>query len=95
MQHERQHPSPNPSDPTDALGPTTDEGFSRSLDGSVLLRPQQACEWLGIGRSTLADLIASNQLRSLKFGRARRIPGAALREYVDAQSHGPTASTGT
>ncbi len=52
------------------------------LDPSMLLRPAQACEWLGVGRSTLFELIASGSLASVKVGRARRISVSALRSYV-------------
>ena len=38
---------------------------------------------LGIGRTKLNSLIQSGELRSVKIGRARRIPSAALDEYIE------------
>ena len=52
------------------------------LDSSSLLRPPEACDWLGIGRSTLFELIADGSLESVKIGRARRIPVGSVRKYV-------------
>lgn len=37
---------------------------------------------LGLGRSTVDKLIRSGELRSVKIGRARRIPADALAEYL-------------
>ena len=37
---------------------------------------------LGLGPTTTKALIRSGELRSIKIGRARRVPDDALREYV-------------
>lgn len=52
------------------------------LDDNVLLRPAEACDWLGVGRSTLFELIAEGSLPSVKIGRSRRVPVGVLRNYV-------------
>jgi excisionase family DNA binding protein len=49
----------------------------------VLLRPVEAADLLGIGRSRLFELMASGELRSVKIGRSRRVPVVAITEYVD------------
>jgi excisionase family DNA binding protein len=49
----------------------------------LLLTPEEAAECLRIHRSTVYDLIRLGVLRSVKIGRARRIPAAAVREYVE------------
>lgn len=49
----------------------------------LLLTPEEAAELLSVGRSTIYDLIRLNMVRSVKIGRARRIPRAALVAYVD------------
>ena len=36
----------------------------------------------GVGRTTVYQLMASGELKSIKIGRSRRIPAAALEEYV-------------
>lgn len=52
----------------------------------LLLSPEEAAELLGVGRSTVYDLMRIGALTSVKIGRARRIPVNALREYVDRLS---------
>ena len=48
----------------------------------LLLRPEEAAEALGIGRSTLYGLLACGQLASVRIGALRRIPTEALHEFV-------------
>jgi excisionase family DNA binding protein len=53
----------------------------------LLLSVEQAAQRLQIGRSTVYTLVAQNQLESVKIGKLRRIPAAALDDYVDALRH--------
>ena len=48
----------------------------------LLVSPEEAAEALGIGRSTVYDLMRLRVLASVRIGRARCIPTSALREYV-------------
>ena len=48
----------------------------------LLLTPAEAAELLGLGRSTVYELLASGDLESVCIGRARRIPHDALLAYV-------------
>ena len=48
----------------------------------VLITPEAAARALSLGRTTVYELIGTGRLRSVKIGRARRIPLAALDEYV-------------
>ena len=48
----------------------------------VLLTVSQAAERLGVGRSCLYGLVMSGDVASIKLGRARRIPVAALERFV-------------
>jgi excisionase family DNA binding protein len=50
----------------------------------LLVSPEEAAELLGVGRSTVYDLMRTLALPSVKIGRCRRIPLATLREFVDA-----------
>jgi excisionase family DNA binding protein len=63
---------------------------------SRILHPvNEVAEQLGVGLTTAKALIASGQLRSLKIGRARRVPAEAIREFVqrlDAEQNGETAA---
>jgi excisionase family DNA binding protein len=53
-----------------------------SIIDPLLLTPEEAAECLRVHRSTVYDLMRMKALRSVKIGRARRIPADALREYV-------------
>ncbi len=49
-----------------------------------MLRPVEAAQRLGIGRTKVYELIRSGELRSVKIGAARRVSAAALAEFVAA-----------
>ena len=57
----------------------------------LLVTPEEAADALGVGRSTIYDLMRLKILPSVKLGRARRIPVAALREWVNQLSAGDAA----
>jgi excisionase family DNA binding protein len=50
--------------------------------GRVLLRPEEVAKALGVGRTTVFELIRVGELRSVKIGKSRRVPTAAVAEYV-------------
>jgi len=53
-----------------------------------LLHPlSEACEQLGIGRSTLYELIAAGVIRTVKIGRRTLIAHDELERYVQALTH--------
>ena len=49
-----------------------------------LLTVRQAAEVLGLGRSTVYELIAAGELETVSIGRSRRVPLDALRAFVAA-----------
>lgn len=49
----------------------------------LLLTVEEAARELGIGRTRMFDLIKARSVDSVKVGRARRVPAAALTEYVE------------
>ena len=49
----------------------------------LLLSPEEAAESLGVCRSRLYDLIRKREIASVRIGRSRRIPAAALRAYLE------------
>ncbi len=49
----------------------------------LLLTPAEAAEQLGVSRTTLYELLNAGRIESVRIGRARRIPRAALVAYVD------------
>ncbi len=55
----------------------------------LLLRPVEAAEMLGVGRSKLYELIADGALPTVRIGRRHRVPIDALHRWVEQR-----ASTG-
>lgn len=49
----------------------------------LLCRPEEAAELLGIGRSKFYELMAEGVIDSVRIGTCRRIPLAALEEFVE------------
>lgn len=54
----------------------------------LLVRVEDAAKILSMGRSTVYEMIASGQLASVKFGATRRIPVAALHQWIAANTTG-------
>ena len=48
----------------------------------LLLRPEDAARALGVGRTKVYELMRSGALRSVRGGGLRRVPVAALNEFV-------------
>lgn len=63
----------------------------------ILYPVNEVAQQLGVGLTTAKALIKSGELRSVKIGRARRVPAEALHDYVqkletEQSSHLETAS---
>ena len=52
----------------------------------LLLRPIEAAEAIGIGRSKVYELLASGELPSIRIGGSVRVPVDALRAWIAQQS---------
>lgn len=52
-------------------------------DTPLLLTPERAADRLEVGRTKIYELMASGDIESVKVGRLRRVPAAALQEYVE------------
>jgi excisionase family DNA binding protein len=50
----------------------------------MLLRPEEAAEWLNVGRSKVYELMRAGVLESVRIGACRRVPRAALVQYVES-----------
>jgi excisionase family DNA binding protein len=50
--------------------------------GRLLLRPEEVAQALSVGRTTVYELMRAGELRSVKIGTSRRIPTAAVVEYL-------------
>jgi len=55
------------------------------MDDALLVSPERCAELLGVGRSFVYALLAKHQLESIKLGRRRLIPRAALETFIAAQ----------
>ncbi len=51
-------------------------------EARLLLTVREAAERLSLGRSLTYQLITSGEIDSVTIGRARRVPVAALEDYV-------------
>jgi excisionase family DNA binding protein len=60
----------------------TRSGHRQWADVKLLLTMPEAAAALGLCRSVVYDLVLTGQIQSLKIGRARRIPVAALEAFV-------------
>jgi excisionase family DNA binding protein len=49
----------------------------------LLLRPIEAAEAIGIGRSKIYELLASGDLPSIRVGGSVRVPIDALRAWIE------------
>lgn len=50
----------------------------------ILSTPREAARALGIGRSKLYELMREGSIRFIRIGSCRRVPAAALDEFVVA-----------
>ena len=60
----------------------------------LLLTVPEAADALGLCRSVIYELLLCGELRSIKIGRARRIPLTVLEEFVARRLDGAGAETG-
>lgn len=54
----------------------------RTITSPRLKTPEQAAKDLSISRATTYKLIKSGELESVKIGRSRRVPDAAIANYI-------------
>ena len=52
----------------------------------LLLKPEEAGALLGVGRSKIYSLISSGELPCVRIGGSVRVPGDALRRWVEQHS---------
>lgn len=58
-------------------------------DNKLLLTVEEVAERLGIGRSHAYGYVMRGEIASIKLGRCRRVPLAALEAFVrDLEGHG-------
>jgi len=52
----------------------------------LLLRPQEAAELMGIGRSKVYELLSDGTLPSVRVGHSVRVPLEGLRQWVEERA---------
>jgi excisionase family DNA binding protein len=60
---------------------TTRQAEGRGLGDEGFATVSQGAEYLGLSRAKLYQLMDARELQYAKFGKSRRIPWRALREY--------------
>lgn len=53
----------------------------------MLLRPREAAELLGVGRTTVYELMRLGELPAIHIGRSVRIPAKAITEFIERRVH--------
>ena len=59
----------------------------------LLVRPSEAAELLGLGRSKIYELLASGEIPVVRIGKSVRVPMDALREWITAHTTGSEQSS--
>jgi len=67
---------------------------ARPIEPPLLLRAHEAGRLLGLGRSTVFELIARGELPAVRIGRAVRVPRAALERWVRERSGDEPSASG-
>ena len=63
--------------------PHTHDESATSPSGPFTVRIPQAGQLLGVGRSTIYELINSGELETIKLGRSTLIVTASIRSFVE------------
>ncbi len=60
----------------------------------ILLRADQVCRIVNLGRSKVYELIATQQLKSIRIGRSRRVLRDDLMAWIEEQRTQEASSSG-
>lgn len=74
--------TPHPRQPAPPIQPIQPSQQPELSDQPILLTVEQAAQRLGIGRSLMYELIATDEIESIHIGRLRRIPADAIPTYI-------------
>jgi excisionase family DNA binding protein len=58
----------------------------------LLLTPEEAADALGVGRTTVYELLRTGAITSVRIGSSRRIPTSSVQEYVRGLTSQQTAA---
>ncbi len=62
--------------------------MDKEKEQPILLRAEQVCRIVNLGRSKVYELIASRQIKSIRIGRSRRVLREDLMAWIDEQRAG-------
>jgi excisionase family DNA binding protein len=62
------------------------------LGAPLLLRAAEVAAVLGVGRSTVYELIVRGELPAVRIGRLVRVPAPALERWIDRRTSGGRAA---
>lgn len=71
---------------TPAAPPAVPRPVAPPAEERILLSVIEAARRLGIGRSLMYELLGAGEIRSIHVGRLRKIPVAALSEFIARRS---------
>ncbi|WP_034221042.1 excisionase family DNA-binding protein [Actinotalea ferrariae] len=74
-------PGATPDDPVAAV----DAPQAHYNTEKLLISVEEAAERLDIGRTLLFELIRTDQIRTIRVGRLRKVPVESLHEFVERQ----------
>jgi excisionase family DNA binding protein len=82
----RENPPPGNTIPIPGSTSGRDGSPSASPEHKLLLTVEEAASQLSVGRPKMWQLVMCGEVRSLKIGASRRVPVAALEQYVQRLS---------
>jgi excisionase family DNA binding protein len=62
--------------------------ITEMTDKTLLLRPSEAAELIGVGRTRIYALIGGGVIPSLRIGRSVRVPADGLKDWIARQTAG-------
>ena len=57
------------------------------MESKLLYSVEEAAHVMGLSRTRIFDLIGAGEIDSVKIGRSRRVPRAALEAYISSLSN--------
>jgi len=55
----------------------------------LLLKPMEAAEAIGVGRSRIYEMLTTGEMPSVRIGRSIRVPVRALNQWVEDRQSNP------
>jgi excisionase family DNA binding protein len=72
----------------DSATPPASPHHSASESPRLALTPEEAAEAIGVGRTTIYELLAGGKIASIRVGRRRVVPVRSIEAFLDAPASG-------